>query len=613
MTPEMVLLIAILIIPLGFVLVNKLRMDLAALLMAVLLGMSQFAGLGMLGTAHTSQDAVKAIAGFSQPVVITLISLFVLTRGLEEGGATRWIARQIIRLGGHNPGRLIALFAAATAFLSLFMNNLAAGALVLPSAMETARRTGIKPSKFLIPVAYGSLLGGSATYFTTANIIMSDLLRIASPPQPSLGFLDFFPTGGLIAIAGVIFLWVFGDRILPEREPSIEQAVTRRSGREIEDLYQVGDRLWLGRVKPGSVLVGHTISESEIGKRWGIAIAAIQRGVDTLPVTTPALRLQLSDQLLMVGREEKARQLTTLGLELQPVDSLLSLSMHGLNLAELVLAPHSTWEGMTLKTLDFRQRFGLTAIALKRSNRSYRTDIGDIPVNMGDSLLVLGLNNRIQRLSRNPDVIVIEPQPGEEPVNVRKAVLTAGITAAAIAASIAGVPVYLSVLTGAVLLLLLKVVTLEDAYRSIEWQAVFLIAGMYAVSLAMVQTGLASGLGQAVLGLVAPLGALGLAGGAYLLTGLLTQFMGGQVSALVTGPVMISAALSMGINPQAVAVATAIGCSASFFTPMAHPVNVLMMAPANYRFRDFFRAGWPLTILSFLMLLAGLVLFWQLR
>jgi di/tricarboxylate transporter len=153
---------------------------------------------------------------------------------------------------------------------------------------------------------------------------------------------------------------------------------------------------------------------------------------------------------------------------------------------------------------------------------------------------------------------------------------------------------------------------MEDAYQAVEWQAIFLIAGLYAVSLAVIQVGLADYLGRNILSLVTPLGPMGLAAGAYLLSALLTQFLGGQVTAFVTGPVTISAAIHMGINPQAVAVATAIGCSASFLLPMAHPVNIIMIAPANYKFGDFFRAGWLLSILSFLMLLVGLSVFWHL-
>jgi len=606
------LLIAIVVIPLGFVITNRLRMDLAALIMAGLLGIFQFSGLGMLGPAHTSQDAIKAISGFSQSVVVTLISLFVLTRALEKSGVTRWLALQILRIGGSSPRRLIILFAGVTALLSLFMNNLAAGALVLPSAMEASRRTGVRPSKLLIPVAYGSLLGGSATYFTTANILMSDLLRIANPPQFPLHILDFTPTGGLIAVAGILFLWLFGDRLLPDREPAVEQTIARRSGNELEDLYQIGERLWQGILLPDSPVAGQPLTEMEIGKRWGVAVAGVQRGANELIVPTPDLIIQAQDQLLLIGREDKVSQLQSIGIEVHPLGKQHHLSSRGITLAELILAPHSSWESKTLKNLNFRRRYGLTAIALNRLTRSYRTDIGDMPLQMGDSLLVLGQSRNIRALQRSLNVIVLEPNPVDLPVDLRQAALTAGVTLAAIGASIAGAPVFLSVLTGAVIILLSGIITMEEAYRSIEWQAIFLIAGMYAVSLAMVQTGLANTFGGSLLSVLTPLGPLGLAGGAYLLTAVLTQFMGGQVSALVTGPIVISAALSMGVNAHAVAVATAIGCSASFFTPMAHPVNILMIAPGGYQFRDFFKAGWLLTILSFVMLLVGLIVFWRL-
>jgi len=154
--------------------------------------------------------------------------------------------------------------------------------------------------------------------------------------------------------------------------------------------------------------------------------------------------------------------------------------------------------------------------------------------------------------------------------------------------------------------------SMEEAYRAVEWQAIFLIAGMYSVSLAMVHTGLAQRIGEIVVTIVTPLGPLGLAAGAYLLTALLTQVMGGQVTQLVTGPIMISAAISLHTSPQAVAVATAIGCEAAFFMPFAHPINILMIAPANYEFKDFFHIGWRLTIVCFVMLLVGLVVFWRL-
>ena len=290
----------------------------------------------------------------------------------------------------------------------------------------------------------------------------------------------------------------------------------------------------------------------------------------------------------------------------------MNLSRRGVNFAEVILAPRSSLVGSTLKEVAFRKRFNLTVVALKRGTASYRTNVGEIPLAFGDSLLVAGELAPIQALHKNPDLIVFEPSLYDQPVELSQAVIAVAITGGAILASIAGIPVALSVLVGAVLALLFNILTMEEAYRSVEWQAVFLIAGMYAVSQAMVQTGLANLFGTNLLALVSPFGPLGVAAGAYLLTSLLTQFMGGQVTALVTGPITISAAIMMGANPQAVAVSTAIGCSASFFTPMAHPVNILMIAPANYKFNDFLRAGWLLTLLCFVMLLIGLVIFWRL-
>lgn len=612
MTVEQWFLIVIVVIPLIFVGLNRLRMDVAALLIAVLLGLGQFLGMALLGPANTPQAAGKAIAGFAEPVVVTLLGLFMLTRALDRSGVTRWIARRLIRLGGQSEQRLIGLFAAVSALLSLFMNNLAAGALLLPSAMETCRRTGIKPSKLLIPVAYGSLLGGVATYFTTANIIVSNLLTTAHPPQAPLHILDFTPTGGLMAIAGVAFMAIFGPRLLPNREPAPEQMMARRTGSDLEQYYQLNERLWEALVQPDSPLVGQTLFKSGIGEQLGLVVAGVWHGRQAIFAPSSEQVISAGDILLIVGREERVQQLHQWGLKIGREAGNGYISTRGVSFVEAMPAPQSMVLGRTLREIEFRAKFGFTVLALYRNNRSYRTDVGDLKLSLGDSLLMLGPRNKLKRLHTSTDFIVLEPDPRDLPVDRRPAVVTVGIIAASIAASILGLPVHLSMLAGAVLMLLLRLLPVEEAYQAIEWQAVFLIAGMFSVSTAMVNTGLANLMGQAMLGVVTPLGPLGLAVGAYILTALLTQFMGGQVSALVTGPIVISAAINLHASPQAVAVATAIGCSASFITPIAHPVNILMIAPANYQFRDFFHIGWRLTLVAFVMLIVGLVVFWGL-
>lgn len=617
MTFTQILVILIVIIPLVFVALNRLRMDIGALIIASALGLAQFAGLGVLGAVHTPGDAVKAISGLGQPVVVTLFSLFIITRSLDVSGVTRLIARRLLAVGGKSETRLILLFSGATALLSLVMNNLAAGALMLPSALEVARRTGIRPSKLLIPVAYGSLLGGAATYFTTANIIASNLLLTANPPQTPLGIFDFTPTGGLIALAGIAFLALVGKRLLPDREPSPEQLVFRRTSTDLEALYQLGERLWEARVLPGSPLAGVQLGNTDIGGRLGLSVVAIwrtdaQRGHHAIFAPPETQVINTGDLLLIIGREERVSQLTTMGASIgrEPPDS--TISSRGVTLVEVILAPHSKVEGHTLRELDFRHNYGFTAVALLRGLRSFRTDVGALKLTPGDSLLMVGSPDQMRRLRAHSDFILLEPDTSDRPVSMRRAFATIVILSTAILISVIGFPVYLAMLIAAIVLIVSGLLSMEDAYRAMEWRAIYLIAGMYSVSIAMVQTGLATLIGNEVLKIVSPLGPIGLAAGAYLLTAALTQLMGGQVTALVTGPIAISAAISMRVSPQAMAVAAAIGCSAVFLTPIAHPVNILMMGPGNYRFSDFLRTGLWLTVISFIVLMLGMALFWGL-
>jgi di/tricarboxylate transporter len=582
----------------------------AALLIAVSLGIAQFLGMGVLGPPNTPDNAILAISGLGKPVVVTLISLFIITSCLDKYGVTRWLALRLLAMGGKSERRLIALFTITAALLSLFMNNLAAGALLLPSAMDAARRTGIKPSKLLMPVAYGTLLGGAATYFTTANIIVSGLLTAANPPQAPLGVLDFTPTGGLIALAGIVFIIFLGPRLLPDRETPDEQPRRSQSRRELEEAYQLRERLWQLTILPGSSLIGKILAQSGIGEQLGITVAAIcHEGQTTLAPTLERV-LQQDDNLLVVGREDRVRQLAAQGVAIADHAPGRNLESSAIALVEVVLAPRSRAEGHSLRDLQFRTEHGFTAIALWQRGQNYRTDIGDFKLHQGDSLLMVGPRSRLKALRSTRDFLVLETET--RVLEPGKVALTVGITLGALLLSILGAPVYLAMLGGAVLIFLVGLFSPEEAYRVIEWRAIFLIAGMYSVSTAMVQTGLAQVVGQVVINVVAPFGALGLAAGIYLLTTALVQIMGGQVAALVTGPIAISAALHLNINPQAMAVVTAIACSASFLTPIAHPVNILMIGPANYKFGDFFRLGWGLTLLSFAALLVGLKLFWRL-
>ncbi len=371
--------------------------------------------------------------------------------------------------------------------------------------------------------------------------------------------------------------------------------------------------MWEIRVLPDSPLADKSLIEGGIGEHLGLAVAGVWHGRQAIFAPTPEQVIHAGDILLIVGREERVQQLEEKGCHVgREKNGGEHISARGVSFVEAVLAPQSLALNHTLRELEFRNKYGFTVLALFRNGRSYRTDVGDFKLALGDSLLMIGSRTRLKRLQASRDFIALVPDTSDRPVQRPQAALSIGVIAAAIVAAAVGVPVYLSMLAGAIVLLLSGILSMEDSYRAIEWPAIFLIAGMYSVSIAMVNTGLAKLIGEALVSIVTPLGPLGLAAGAYLLSAGLTQIMGGQVTALVTGPIAISAAISLNTNPQAVAVATAIGCSASFLTPLAHPVNILMIAPANYEFSDFVHIGWRLTIVSFVMLLIGLLLFWRL-
>jgi len=614
MTFPQVLLVLIVAIPLALTISNRLRADIAALLIALSLGIAQWIGLPMLGPANTPDAARNAITGFGQSVVITLLSLFVITRALDKTRVTRWIANRLLRFGGQSERRLIVLFTSTAAFLSLFMNNLAAGALLLPSAMDAARRSKLNPSKLLIPVAYGTLLGGAATYFTTANIIMSGLLLTSKPPQTALGILDFTPVGGIMALVGIAYMAAFALRLLPDRPPQIPD-LARPTGSDLEAAYQLDERLWEARVPPASALIGQTLAQANIGHDLGIAVIALWHGRQAMLSLNPDYTIVANDILLIAGREERVMQLTTRGLQIGRENTESgSISARGVSMIEVLPAPHSQVLDKTLKALEFRKLYGLTAVALWRDGRSYRTDVADFKLRLGDSFLMVGTrDNKLRLLKSDPDFIVLEPDTSDQPIERKQLALAVGITLGAIALSVIGVPTFLAMLGGAVLIVLSGLLTMDEMYRAVEWQAIFLVAGMYSISLAMTQTGLAALVGHVITSLVSS--PIGLAAACYWMTALLTQVMGGQVTALVTGPIAISAALTMDAGsqlPQAIALVTAIACSASFLTPIAHPVNVLMMGPGNYKFADFPRIGMGLTLVCFVTVMLVLPIFWRL-
>ncbi|MFN8439736.1 MAG: SLC13 family permease [Caldilineaceae bacterium] len=595
------ILIAIIAATMVVLVTERFRADLLAILLM---------GLMPLTGVVTYQDA---LSGFSRSVVITIICLFIITETLERTGTVQWIADRLREIGGGSEARLIVLFMGAGAALSLLMNNVAAGAVLLPAAVQVSRESNVPPSKLLMPLAFGTLVGGMATYFTTANIILSTILR--DQGQSSLGMIDFVPTGGLIVLITLFFMSVWGRKLLPSHETAVKEASANMLSQRLSETYQLSDRLWEVIIKHNCRLAGKSLSESKFGATLGITVAAIWRGHQAIFSPAPSLVLQEGDVLLIAGREERVQQLHEFNVEIGRSDGRLEDGHeYVVDLTELIIPPRSKAIGKTLAELDFRKKYEITGVALWRKERSYRTDVGKMPLEVGDALLMVGTPQNIRRLTKDPDFIVLQSSHAARPPIPHKARIALIITALVLLISIIElIPTSEAMLLGVAALAFTGCINLDEAYRSISWRVIFLIAGMLPISLALVNTGLAEKIGHTLVTLLSPFGSFALIGGLFLLTAFVTQIIGGQVSALIMGPIAVTTALNTGMNAQAVGVAVAIACSAAFLTPLAHPVNVLMMSPGGYSGRDFLRVGVWMMVLTFCGTLAGMYLFWNVR
>jgi di/tricarboxylate transporter len=600
MRPELtgaeIYLLAVVATAFGLIVSGRLPADVVALLVLLALGLG-----GVVTPA-------QALAGFSSAAVITIAALYIISAGLERTGAVAWLADRLARLSGHTAPRIALVFMLAGAFLSMLMNNIAAGAVLLPAAVRVARQSGVRPSKVLIPLAHGTLLGGMATLFTTANIIVSNNLQQAG--YRALTMLDFLPSGGMTLAAGVVFMLAIGLRLLPDREAPYHVATSA----DLRATYQLDERLWEVRVAPTSSLIGRSLRESAIGERLGVQVMGIWHGTEARIPPAPNDVIDAGDILLVLGREERVRRLEAERAFIgRDGSSGLPLRRQAVELTEVIIGPRSPAIGQTLRDLRFRSKYGLTTVAIWRGGRAYRTDVGSMPLQAGDALLMVGPPERVRQLAQEPGFILLTQPPAIAP-DRGKAIAAALITAAAVGVSSGGlIPTPEAMLAGAVAMVLAGCVDMENAYRTIEWRVLFIIAGMLPISTAMQATGLARQTGELFVGLLAPLGPLALVAGLWLFAMLLTQLVGGQVTALIAGPIAIATAAHAGVNPPAVAVAVAMACSAAFLTPLAHPVNLLVMSPGGYTFRDFVRVGVWMAVVCFLTLLVVMPLFWGVR
>jgi di/tricarboxylate transporter len=551
----------------------------------------------------------QALSGFSQPAVITILSIFILTYGLERTGVTTWIGHRLLRMSGESAGRLTPVLMLTAAGLSTFMNSIAAAAVLLPTAMGISRQVKIRPSRLLMPLAFGALLGGTATLFTTANIIVSTTLG-AEGLKP-FGVLDFIPVGAILVVAGTATVTILAPRLLPSRDVGGALARLSRTQANLSQIYHLDSGTHEVRVTTDSPMAGRTLGEAGLGHTLGLTVLGIERRSHIILAPDRDTRLEAGDVLLIEGRTG-ADFLRSCGLEgVTPNGLAQALSTERIPLVEVVLAPRSELVGRSLRQTHFRERYGLQVIALWRQGKVLQQEFSDAELRFGDAMLIQGPQEKIDLLRQDANFIVLQGEAA--PSAGWKAVLASGIMLSCLVLAAASVlPVALATLLGAAMMVLSGCLRMDEAYRSVEWRAIFLIAGMLPLSFALEQTGTAGFLSQQLIGIIGHFGILAIGATMLLATIGVSLLVSGQAAAVILTPIALATSHVLGADPRGMAMAVAIGCSLGFISPLGHPALLLVMGPGGYRFADYSRMGAPLTLVSMAAAIIGLHLFWHL-
>jgi di/tricarboxylate transporter len=593
MTPDVLFVFGLLAVTVVLFASDRLRPDIVALLVIVALVLG-----GILPVS-------AAVAGFGDSIVILIAGLFVVGEGLVRTGIAFQVGQWLTRVAGASESRLLVLLMLAVAGLGAFMSSTGVVAIFIPVVLGITARLGIGPGRLMMPMAFAALLSGLLTLIATPpNLVVNDAL-LGAGLQP-FGFFSITPIGLLVLVLGIGYMAIIGSRLLPTSPPPTGTAGRRQTLRELGESYNLIGQLHRLQVAPDSPLIGQTVTEARLRTRYGITLIGIGRTRRFAEVVSSALahtELRLADILYVVGSAEAvetlsaAEWLTRLPIEENQQRSLVQ----ELGLVEVLLPPDSELIGQTLHQAAFRSHHGLSVLGIRRGGQSLPGNLAREKLAFGDTLLVAGAWKRITLLQGDPKDFLVLNLPAElsevAPAYRQAPFALAILLAMVVLMTFGLIPNTVAVLLAALAMGLCRCLRMEDAYRSINWPSLVVIAGMLPLAKALEQTGgvtlIADGL---VVGLD-PFGPLALLAGVFLLAALIGMFISNTATAVLMAPVAIAAAQQIGVSPYPFAMTVAIAASAAFATPVSSPVNTLVLAPGGYRFNDFVRVGLPLLLL----------------
>ena len=544
----------------------------------------------------------KAFAGFSSNTVMMILGLLVMSAGLMQTGVVDVVGRHVFDPAGKNPSVFLPVLMVSAAALSAFLSNTAATAFFLPLVIGYARKIEVSPSRFLLPLAFASILTSSVTLISTStNLIVSELLTHYN--QPPMGMFELAPVGIPIAVLGILYVLTIGVRLIPQRH-----------NQKADE--NIGDRKYQADVVAveGSPLVGKTLKAANITRDAGLTVVKLIRGEETLRgADLASLELQAGDELFIEGLRANLLKIKDIGGVKFKADVHLpdpQAKEGEATIVEGVLLPRSPLIGQTLRSLDFKERYGLQVLAIHRAGPIPRS-ISTARLNLGDVLLLQGRPENVKALERG-NLFNIFGGVDVGRLNRPRAPLAAAIFALAVlAATIDPASLPLAMLGGAFLMLLTRCLAPEQAYRQIEWKVLVLIGALLSLGAAMEASGAGKYLAQQLIAVIGADSHYGLLTCFFVLTVALTQPMSNQAAALVVLPIAMQTAIELGINPRTFGMMVAVAASCSYLTPL-EPSCLMVYGPGKYQFSDFFKVGFPLTLLIYGVAIILVPLVWPL-
>lgn len=588
---------------------GKLRSDLVALCALVLL---------IVFNILTPEEA---LSGFSNPIVIMMVGLFVVGGAIFKTGLAKMISSKILRLAGKSELKLFILIMMVTAFIGAFVSNTGTVALMLPIVVSMAASANISPGRFLMPLAFASSMGGMTTLIgTPPNLVVDEVLSNAG--FTDLSFFSFTPIGVICVLIGLVVLIPLSKFFLVKKEDGKDtKTTTGHSPKELAKKYQLSDNLYRIQIRPGSRIGGKKLQELNITQAYNLSILEIRRQSSSQgrflktvdqSLAGPHTELQENDILYVFGPFEKVNQFAK-EQNLELTDTHVSeyvegaevekLSVREIGIAEVLLMPDSKLINKAVKDSGFRDKYSVNILGIQRKGEYILNDIKDIKMHAGDILLIQGTWDSIARMSQKQSQWVVLGQPLEEASKVTldyKAPVAALIMVLMIAAMVFDFipipPVAAVIIAGILMVLTGCFRNVEEAYKTINWESVVLIAAMLPMSLALEKTGASNLISEKLVSGLGDYGPLVLMAGIYFTTSLLTMFISNTATAVLVAPIALQSAIAINVSPYPFLLAVTVGASMCFASPFSTPPNALVMSAGKYTFMDYVKVGLPLQI-----------------